>query len=741
MKESDVKNQMALVVSGISSPQLSLWRPLIQDLISEKIQVVYHLGNGLSEEDDLIIKNIGKESLTIEKFDEENLPASMKWVLFTSTADKLSHDKTKVNRFEYACFFGGMTSENLDEQAEAAIKLNINTLFSDLMPSEIRKSLSHKSFSFFVERNFFLPPSIPSETNDDHSFDEESLFIYNSHESDKLHYTSELYVKAFQQIDSFRLVDLSTSPIDEWITQCTPSKTCKKVMADVSYRPINHFLLNICSCREIDFHALGTRGALSPERTFFEKSQNSASWIRQIAPSTKPSLRQKTYSLISSDRLNSSDQDFIQNSCSKGIESTITSSLFEEEGYKPSHEFRSKIREHYSKDPEIKDDNANLQYLTSPFSFLFEDAPHCEKLKESLEFFISEPNLSESNPVFETLVGVSLRLISTKVVSTACFHALSALQAEAPLQVLNQFSLLFLEEPKRKSNLNLASYFQHNLQVLQWPEKVRALHYDQLLRLPLQPDVLSCLYLGANQLDSLQGLAQDSRKQGHKGVLGRAVYYNIHKSSELTHEQSKTYEDLCRSEIAEGTDNIFSHLSLAMLEILCSKEGKNAPSSIHKKNPKFDVTGYLVFCHELALLSLTRENLELANFFFTAQDQARVNLTAYSKLSAILISILLDKIDLAESLSQEYMEKDMESPWNENVRSVYHLALFHALLFRMTQKVNSERKAKVIMDASLIAHDPFFQKLFPRIEATEKLKADSPIFSLIERLEQELPSL
>ena len=178
-----------------------------------------------------------------------------------------------------------------------------------------------------------------------------------------------------------------------------------------------------------------------------------------------------------------------------------------------------------------------------------------------------------------------------------------------------------------------------------------------------------------------------------------------------------------------------------MLEILCSKEGKNAPSSIHKKNPKFDVTGYLVFCHELALLSLTRENLELANFFFTAQDQARVNLTAYSKLSAILISILLDKIDLAESLSQEYMEKDMESPWNENVRSVYHLALFHALLFRMTQKVNPERKAKVIMDASLIAHDPFFQKLFPRIEATEKLKADSPIFSLIERLEQELPSL
>ena len=149
----------------------------------------------------------------------------------------------------------------------------------------------------------------------------------------------------------------------------------------------------------------------------------------------------------------------------------------------------------------------------------------------------------------------------------------------------------------------------------------------------------------------------------------------------------------------------------------------------------------MVFCHELALLSLTRENIEFANFFFTAHDQARANVTAYSKLSAILISILLDKIDLAESLSYEYIEKDMESPWNKNVRSVYHLALCHALLFRMTQKVNAERKAKAIMDVSLIAHDPFFQKLFPKIEATEKLESDSSVFSLIERLEQDIPTL
>ena len=218
------------------------------------------------------------------------------------------------------------------------------------------------------------------------------------------------------------------------------------------------------------------------------------------------------------------------------------------------------------------------------------------------------------------------------------------------------------------------------------------------------------------------------RKQGVKN--GRAVYYNIHKSSELTHEQSKTYEDLCRSEIAEGTDNIFSHLSLAMLEILCSKEGKNAPSSIHKKNPKFDVTGYLVFCHELALLSLTRENLELANFFFTAQDQLK-NLTAYSN-SVHLFVRWIRSIWPNHFLKSIWKRHGITMEWK--CRSVYHLALFHAYSFEWLKKL-IWKESKSDHGCILIAHDPFFKNCL-EIE-TEKLKADSR-FSLIERLEQEL---
>jgi hypothetical protein len=450
----------------------------------------------------------------------------------------------------------------------------------------------------------------------------------------------------------------------------------------------------------------------------------------------------KKLSLLRSIPHNSSDEVSKGDSSSASIKPTIISSLLTEDTDRTSHEFLSKLREHYSKDHEIKNNNASLQYLTSPFSYLFEDAPHRDNLKSSMEFFISQPKLSESNSVFENLVGVGLRLISRKEINTANYHIIHTLQSKAPLQTLNQYSLSILQDPQSQANRNLGFYIVHNLLTMHVSKEVSKLYYDQLLRLPLPAEIISPVYLATKDFDSLGKLTQDSAVDGHKkGIVGNAVYYNIHKSSVLLDDDAKIYEELCRDEIAKGKENLSTSYSLALLEILSSEKKDFDPISTHTNNPSSDILRNIIFCRELALLSLALDKAETANFFLSAHENSLGVKTAYHKLSAILISILLDKIDLAESLSQEYMEKEMESPWNENVRSVYHLALFHALLFRMTQKVNSERKAKVIMDASLIAHDPFFQKLFPRIEATEKLKADSPIFSLIERLEQELPSL
>lgn len=42
------------------------------------MEIVHYTGSCLSKEDDLVIEKIEKESLTVEKFDEENLPTSIK---------------------------------------------------------------------------------------------------------------------------------------------------------------------------------------------------------------------------------------------------------------------------------------------------------------------------------------------------------------------------------------------------------------------------------------------------------------------------------------------------------------------------------------------------------------------------------------------------------------------------------------------------------------------------------------
>ena len=131
MKESILRNNFAVEANGISSPQLLLWRPLIQDLITQELEVVYHQGSSLSVEDNEIVQGISEESLRVEKLEPDALPDSIEWILFSNTADKINHIDPKLNQVNRACFFGGMTSPNLGKQIETAIDLNINTLGSD----------------------------------------------------------------------------------------------------------------------------------------------------------------------------------------------------------------------------------------------------------------------------------------------------------------------------------------------------------------------------------------------------------------------------------------------------------------------------------------------------------------------------------------------------------------------------------------------------------------------------------
>ena len=147
--------------------------------------------------------------------------------------------------------------------------------------------------------------------------------------------------------------------------------------------------------------------------------------------------------------------------------------------------------------------------------------------------------------------------------------------------------------------------------------------------------------------------------------------------------------------------------SLALLEILPPKRKISIPYQLIPTTPFRYLEKYNILPRTRSpFLHLIRPKLQI----FIAHENS-LELKLLIKLSD-LISILLNKFDLAESLSYEYLKKSMGSPWGENIRSVYHLALFHALLFRMTKKGNSEKLAKDLMDASLISHDPFFQNCF-----------------------------
>ena len=737
MKEIPVNNQIALVVTGIASPQLLLWRPLIQELISDELEVIYYTGSELSEEDRKVIQKIGKQSLVVEKFDEEKLTASTKWILYTDTADNLTHTPPLASHLNSACFFGGITSEHLDKQAQTALKLDINLLFSDLMASEIRDSLNRKCFEFFLERNFFLAPTITASSDQNDSPSEESLFIFNHHKQERLSQSSELYVRALQKINSFRIVELSKLPVEEWLTQCTPSKTCRKVIADISYRPINQFLVNICSSRKIEFQSLGTRGILMPERTLFGNSPNSTNWLDHVAPYREPSLREKTQSILITNPADTGEKHQSPDSYSNVSESSIISSalLNREEGR--NYIFLEKIRQKHSVvQPKFKG-----HFISTPILHFFQGSYHNEILQSSLEFFLAQNDLPPSCNSFEKLLTAGLRLIAERKICRANFHILAKIKSFAPEHLLSSFTSIISDNPKAKKSINLASYIQHNLQYLKWNETILSLYYEKLLEMPLPSDILACLYLGANKFDSLDQLAQRSDAHSIKGLLGRAAYYKICSSPELQAEEAKILQDLCRKEISAGSENIYTHLSLATLGILFQCDQFPSEISIDSPKPSCDIKTHLTLRHELSLLSLAKEDSDSLMAFLTEGDQPFEGKTTYTTLSAIIIYLLLDEVEKAELLAERLLKRGIKQPWEENIHSIYHFALFHALIFRKTQRSISEIHATKIMDESLIPRDATFRNLLGKIEKTKCIKKEANLIILADLLESKLPCI
>ena len=449
------------------------------------------------------------------------------------------------------------------------------------------------------------------------------------------------------------------------------------------------------------------------------------------------SFREKTRSILKANP-DLQTKEIVDSSKGKHTFNTIASFFLSKEKNQ-AQELASQISAYYSAKKPIFEPCDNGRHISSPLSYLLREAQHANMLRSSLDFFASHSD-PDSSKAFQGLVETCLRLTSEQQLCSANFHALGRLKSSSPRVFLEAFINIFRENPEVPASTKLATYVQHNLQLLKWNEKTRKTYYEQLLGLPLPITISPSLLLGANKFDALNLIIQDSKKLGLKGIAGRAVYYKIHETPGQGSEEAERLEDLCRKEIANGLDNISTHLSLATLDILY-QVNKRPEKVLEAPRPNCDIKTQLLLRHELSLLYLTVDNPDGAAFALDAGNHPFAGKTNYTHISAIVISILLNEVETAETLAHNFLDQGITSLWEEQLHSIYHFALFHALLFRKTKNKIAETHARKLMEETLIPRDDAFRDLIDKIENTGDIPKGSPLFVLAESLEQQLPPL
>lgn len=263
-----------IFINGVSSPELLLWEPMFKKFLIRNKEHLCSFQSPLNDSDSnyardhLGITNIDAIE-TIERDTHEEL------ILFFCLAHQIPTSFSAKDDQDACCFFGGMSSSNLSEQLESARKRKITTIYSDLLPCEVKDSLPLEEFLFFNKVQAFLP----------HEYDETTIKI-NSNSKTKVLFitdkapksktnasTSKILLNVLSQKEDFQVVELSQTDLNQWIKNISPGENCQKIILSNIPIPLQHFVTDICRLRSIQLQHIFTESFPSPQRRYLNDNE------------------------------------------------------------------------------------------------------------------------------------------------------------------------------------------------------------------------------------------------------------------------------------------------------------------------------------------------------------------------------------------------------------------------------------------------------------------------------------
>lgn len=713
MSQSTATPSLAVFITGIGKAEFSAWRPLLRELVESPEILLLQDGPALSAEDESFLEDVDLPKAPLA-FSDADSPTIPKAVLFLDTPEHLKVPDA-LSSATTACLFGGLGAPDYTAQIRAARKLNLDKLFCDALSVELDQVLDREDFAFLTPRQLFLPPAY-SENSETVRRQRETTLVIHLDDPVNPHSTpSKTFFKAFDGVESVRLEMLTEHPIEQWLERCAPGKDCRTIAISAPSLPLQHYVAGLCAAHGIVFHPLDSRGATSPSRAFLPEGSRLTNWLRHAAPMRSPSLRETFKSLLlppdakeDASAAKTTPPPFTWRNFSQPL-------LDDGSGHEGADAILTTFRNHHASPPFSSEHGTRPHYLSSPFAHLCQDAPLPAAFRSSLQLFTDHAAEDPRPEAITDLMGACLRLAANLPHDQALLHVLRKLTNLHPNAFLSAFESNFLSAPTSGANIALAGGVQTMLQIASFEEDVRRLCFERLNKISFPPPIATRLFLGAGELDLFRQALAVGRNNGNRGLAGTAARYTLLHSPALSQEELGALETLCEEEISANSDSSATHWCLAMTRTLGDRATDAASTLANPEKTMHDLRRFPFVWHELALLALAKDNREEAAAFLESPSEPDGGGTAYGRLAAIGLRILLGQDDAAAQLAAAFPEKLFDTAWNGNTPP-YFSALYHAVIFHRSGLEDSATKALGLMEEALVPQDALFRPMLEAIE-------------------------
>lgn len=692
----EIKDITYFVVDGISNPEFIHLRNTY-DRIIKRDNISLISINKKTGVNDMIFLESSCTSKPLKNISEIDLNLTESSFIFPN-ANSLPTGNKDFIKSKTGCFIGGVNSKNtIKKQINSATSLDVDFLFSDLLPTEVSKFINSKELTFFCKRFNFIQPYFNNSTQLHDDTNEKFLFLYQTDDKESQRGNKSIIFKALSKAEHCRVVNLDSLDMSNWFTGAIPGKTCRKVITDAIDPIFYNYLFELCSKERIQLVNLWRTSTTSPERFFINHNDTTSSWFDSAETTT--SLRSLILGILhekvaDKDSLNipprnnssyCSDLEVISNFVSdRDASNDLTKEI-------SGNIVKTNFHHTYSNDLFITAINHNSNTIKDESWKLTHD---------SINHLIHKKDIEDiPDQIINTLFCSSLRRVYDKEIQQIGYLFLFNIFNTSNKHFLQSISQVLRSKQLKTSPASVLASVQYLLQTYGSDKNSRKEAFLQLVTIidsilhrssgvekEALNRVLARLLLSLDDLPRYEQLTAKCIESKYKGVVGDSVYYKIMEDLSPSDQKLEYFEKICTREEDSDLDKITTQLSSCIIKILKGDMDGVIKKISEPRNPAADFTNVTWFMLQLSLICISSKQESIAQFIISKISLPKIKNSNFNLIGFVALKILSDdhsKFDeehlTNNNINYDYVPSILES---ERLMHPYFLFFFLEVIFR-----------------------------------------------------------